>query len=145
MQIRLARSADAAAVNELLHQLGYPQDGAAATADRIQAWADDPNSAVYVADADGDLLGLVAIHIGPSFQSTGFWGRIVALVVADGARGRGVGGRLVAEAESFAAGRGCRLMEVTSSDRRHEAHEFYRGRGYLDQAGRSTRFLRDLS
>jgi hypothetical protein len=29
MQIRLAHTTDAAAVNELLHQLGYAQDGAA--------------------------------------------------------------------------------------------------------------------
>jgi hypothetical protein len=36
-------------------------------------------------------------------------------------------------------------MEVTSSDRRrHEAHEFYLHRDYVDQTGRSSRFLRDL-
>jgi hypothetical protein len=35
-------------------------------------------------------------------------------------------------------------MEVTSSDRRVDAHKFYQGRGYVDQAGKSSRFLRDL-
>jgi hypothetical protein len=35
-------------------------------------------------------------------------------------------------------------MEVTSADHRQAAHEFYRRRGYLDQTGRSSRFLRDL-
>lgn len=144
MQIRLAQTTDAAAVNELLHQLGHPQDGTAATATRIQAWRYDPASAAYVADADGDLLGLVAVHVCPFFERTGAWGRIVALVVADRARGQGVGGQLVAEAESFAARRGCVRMEVTSADRRDDAHEFYRRRGYLDQTGGSSRFLRDL-
>ncbi|WP_158887507.1 GNAT family N-acetyltransferase [Amycolatopsis anabasis] len=144
MQIRLAHPADAAAVNELLHQLGYPQAGAATTATRIRAWRHDPFSAAQVADADGDLLGLVAVHICPFFERAGAWGRIVALVVADQARGRGVGGRLVAAAESFAARHGCVRMEVTSADRREDAHEFYRRRGYLDQTGGSSRFLRDL-
>jgi hypothetical protein len=104
MQIRPAHTTDAAAATELLHQLGYPQDGPATTATRIQTWSDDPSSAVYV----------------------------------------GVGGRLVAAAESFAISRGCVRMEVTSADRRHDAHEFYRRCDYLDQAGRSSRFLRDL-
>jgi GNAT superfamily N-acetyltransferase len=144
MRIRLARTADAAAVNELLHQLGYSQDGTAATAARIQAWGDDPASAVYVADADGDLLGLVAVHISPFFERAGAWGRVVALVVSEQVRGQGVGGQLVAAAELFATSRGCVRMEVTSADRRQDAHEFYRRSGYVDQTGRSSRFLRDL-
>lgn len=145
MRIRPAHTTDAATVDDLLHQLGYPQDGTATTASRIQAWADDPSSAAYVADADGDLLGIVAVHICPFFERTGSWGRIVALVVSDRARGRGVGGRLVAAAESFARSRGCMRMEVTSADRRQDAHAFYRRRGYLDQTGRSSRFLRELN
>jgi GNAT superfamily N-acetyltransferase len=144
MAIRPVRTGDAAIVAELLRRLGYPQDGAAATADRIRAWDADPASAVYVADAGGDVLGLVAVHVCPFFERPGAWGRIVALVVADHARGRGIGGLLVAAAESFAAGRGCVRMEVTSHARRREAHGFYRRRGYVDQEGRSSRFLRDL-
>ncbi|MFL6122171.1 GNAT family N-acetyltransferase [Actinophytocola sp.] len=144
MRIRLARPADAGVVNELLRQLGYPQGDIPATAARIQAWRHDPASAAYVAEVDGDLVGLVAVHICPFFERTGAWGRIVALVISDGARRQGVGGRLVAEAESFAIRRGCVRMEVTSSYRRDDAHEFYRRSGYTDQTGRSSRFLRDL-
>ncbi|OLF17143.1 GNAT family N-acetyltransferase [Actinophytocola xanthii] len=144
MQIRLARTTDAAAVNELLDQLGYPPDDAATTASRIQAWRHDPSSAAYVAEVDGDILGLVAVHICPFFERAGAWARIVALVVADRARGRGVGGQLVTAAESFANRWGCLRMEVTSADRRGTAHEFYRRRGYIDQTGAASRFLRDL-
>lgn len=144
MQIRPVRSADAEAVNELLDQLGYPQDGRARTAARIQTWVDDPASAAYVADAQGDLHGVIAVHICPFFERDGAWGRITALVVSDRARGRGVGSRLVAAAESFAASQGCVRMEVTSADRRADAHTFYQRRGYAGQAGKSSRFLRDL-
>lgn len=144
MRIRPAHRADAAAVNELLDQLGYPQDGRTATANRIQTWARDPSRAAFVAADGDDLLGVVAVHVCPFFEHDGSWGRIVALVVSDRARGRGVGSQLVAVAESFAATRGCLRMEVTSSDRRHDAHEFYRSRGYMDQAGKASRFLRDL-
>ncbi|MEU5153999.1 GNAT family N-acetyltransferase [Glycomyces sp. NPDC021274] len=144
MRIRPLHSDDAAAAAELLRQLGYPQDGSAATAARIQAWNADPSSAALTADLDGELLGLIAVHVCPSFERDGSWARIAALVVADTARGRGVGGRLVDAAESFAAERGCRAMEVTSSDHREAAHAFYQHRGYTIQTGRSSRFLRSL-
>ena len=144
MEIRSARSADADAVNALLEQLGYPQSGRTATAARIRAWVDDPAGAAYVADDSGDLLGVIAVHVCPFFEREGAWARITALVVADRARERGVGTRLVAAAEAFAAERGCVRMEVTSADRRHAAHSFYRGRGYVDQRGTSTRFLREM-
>lgn len=143
-RLRPVRSADAAAVNELLHQLGYPQDDTAATAIRIQTWDDDPASAAYVAEADGELLGLVAVHVCPYFERVGSWGRVVALVVSEQARGQGIGAQLMTVAESFAESQGCVRMEVSSSDYREAAHEFYRRRGYVNQTGRSSRFQRDL-
>jgi GNAT superfamily N-acetyltransferase len=145
MQLRPAHSGDAEAVTDLLDQLGYPQDGASTTADRILTWAEDPASAAYVAEIDGEVLGVVAVHLCPFFERTGSWGRIVALVVSDQARGRGVGGRLVGAAESFAADHGCVRMEVTSSNHREDAHAFYQGRGYVDQTPRSSRFFRELA
>lgn len=144
MRIRLAHPSDAVAVEELLRQLGYAQPDSATTATIIQTWQDDPSGAAYVADADGNLLGVVAVHICPFFVHAGSSGRIMALVVSEQARGQGIGGQLVAAAESFATSQGCVRMEVTSGDHRPHAHEFYRGRGYLAQTGRSSRFLRDL-
>jgi GNAT superfamily N-acetyltransferase len=114
--IRPARGTDADAVNELLDQLGYPQEGRTATAARIQTWLDDPASAAYVADTRGELLGVIAVHICPFFERDGSWARIVALVVSDRARGQGIGSRLVATAESFATTNGCLRMEYWHSE-----------------------------
>jgi len=144
MRIRPLHPDDAEAVGELLRQLGYPQDGAAPTAARIQVWSDDPSSTALAADHDGEVLGLIAVHVCPSFERDGSWARIAALVVSDKARGQGVGGRLMEAAEGFASTHGCRSMEVTSSDHREAAHAFYQSRGYIIQTGRSSRFLRHL-
>jgi GNAT superfamily N-acetyltransferase len=143
-EVRPAQRADASAVNDLLVQLGYQQDGSAATADRIQAWAEEPANAVWVATGDSDLLGIIALQVCPFFERAGSWARITALVVSERARCRGAGSALVAAAEAFAVTHGCLRMEVTTADHRHDARAFYRHCGYLDQAGTSSRFLRDL-
>jgi GNAT superfamily N-acetyltransferase len=143
MQIRPARSTDA--IDTLLEELGYPQDDPAATAARVQAWADDPAGAAYVAEADNRLLGVIAVHIIPFFEREGTWARIVALVVSDQARRQGIGTRLLKAAESFATTHNCLRLEVTSSNHRHPAHTFYQSHGYTNQSDTSSRFLRQLS
>jgi GNAT superfamily N-acetyltransferase len=145
MEIRPAHLADAGAINELLAVLGYPQGEPEDTATRIKAWSDDPSGVVYVAEESGVVAGVIAVQICPFFERAGSWGRITALVVSEQARRRGVASQLMAAGESFAQDRGCVRMEVTSRQERSDAHEFYRRYGYDDQAGKSSRFLRDLS
>jgi GNAT superfamily N-acetyltransferase len=144
MQIRPVRPTDAEPVNELLAQLGYPQDDPAVTAARLQSWTDHPTAAAFGAVADNELLGVIAVHIYPFFQLEGTSARIIALVVSDRARGQGIGSRLVAAAETFATDHGCLRMEVTSADHRRSAHTFYENRGYTNQSGTSSRFIRAL-
>ncbi|WP_112248906.1 GNAT family N-acetyltransferase [Kribbella monticola] len=145
MEIRPVQLADAAAVNELLAVLGYPQGEPGDTARRIKAWSDDPSGAVYIADEAGVVAGVIAVQICPFFEREGCWARITALVVSERTRRRGVASQLMAAGESFAREQGCVRMEVTSRQERTDAHEFYRRYGYQDQAGKSSRFLRDLS
>ncbi|TDO69198.1 N-acetylglutamate synthase-like GNAT family acetyltransferase [Kribbella sp. VKM Ac-2571] len=142
MDIRLARLSDAVAVNELLAELGYPQSDPAATAARIQTWTDDPAGAVYVADTDHGVLGVIAVHTCPFFEREGTWARIVALVVSAQARRQGIGSRLIAAAESFATHHGCLRIEVTSSPHRTQAHTFYQSHNYTVTP---TRFLQNLT
>ena len=144
VRIRPANSGDASDVTQLLIALGYAQTAEVAVAARIGAWAEDPLRAVYVALDGEDAVGVIAVQVCDFFERAGAWGRIVALVVADRARGQGVGSQLVTAAESFAATRGCLRLEVTSAIHRRGAHKFYRRRGYVDQATTSSRFLRDL-
>ncbi|GAA1676756.1 GNAT family N-acetyltransferase [Kribbella yunnanensis] len=143
--IRIAEPSDAVAVNELLVQLGYPQSEVSATADRIRDWQSDPTSTAYVADDRGQVVGVVAVHVGPYFERTGSWARVVALVVSEQVRGQGIGGQLMAAAEQFATDHGCLRVELSSSDRRTEAHAFYEGRGYVNQSGRSSWFRREAA
>jgi GNAT superfamily N-acetyltransferase len=66
---------------------------------------------------------------------------IMALVVAEQARGLGVGRRLVSSAESLARERGASRLMVTTHLRRADAHAFYERLGF-DFTGR--RYLKAL-
>jgi ribosomal protein S18 acetylase RimI-like enzyme len=63
------------------------------------------------------------------------------LVVAEAARGAGIGAALVAEAETRLAARGCGLVEVTSNIKRLRAHGFYEKLGYERTSYRFAKLL----
>lgn len=125
----------------LLGQLGYPTTEESAR-ERLDLWAGDPAGWLIGADHDGELVGVAALHVLPLLQSTGKMGRLVALVVDESHRSRGVGQLLVAAAEDQARAAGCIKMEVTSRRHRTRTHEFYRLLGYEDISPSSARFIK---
>lgn len=142
--MRTPVSADAERVAVLLHQLGHPENDVAAVQARLGEWAADPTAAVLVAERDGCVVGVVGVATLPYLERDGRWGRVVAIVTDAEHRGQGIGQALMRAAEQVARAFGCVRMEVTSANRRVDAHAFYRGLGYSDWADRSGRFLKDL-
>ncbi|HEY9227767.1 MAG TPA: GNAT family N-acetyltransferase, partial [Gemmatimonadaceae bacterium] len=56
-------------------------------------------------------------------------------------RGQGVGRALVAAAEQSLVSAGCGLIEITSNDRRVDAHAFYEHLGYARTSIRLAKSL----
>ncbi len=140
MECRPASAEDAQRVAELLEQLGYPASLEAA-ARRLQALAASRHDDVWVAERDGKVIGLVAIHVSGSLEHDGDVAKVSALVVDTAARRQGVGEQLMALAEREARLRGCVLLFLTTAERRQDAHAFYRGLGF-EETGR--RFAKEL-
>jgi N-acetylglutamate synthase-like GNAT family acetyltransferase len=131
MELREARPDDQARVAELLDQLGYPTSPAAAGR-RLQLLAASPHDAVWVAVREGTVVGLVAIHVSGALEYDGAVAKV---------RREGVGKQLMVLAEREARRRGCELLFLTTSERRADAHAFYRSIGF-EETGR--RFAKTL-
>jgi GNAT superfamily N-acetyltransferase len=97
--MRTALADDAPQLAALMGELGYP-----ATREFIQEklaqLSSTPGTRIFVADCDGKVIGLLSLSILPLLHVDGGLGR-TALVVASQFKGRGIGKRLVAEAEAF--------------------------------------------
>src|SRR5205085_4459579 len=139
LKIRDARPGDAPRLVELMKLLGHDVD-AKGVRKRITALAKDKLPQL-VATLDKKIVGLAGIHRMVAIHREQPVRRITILVVADEARGRGIGRILTEAAEQLLKKLGCGMVEVTSNDRLAAAHAFYRHMGYERT---SIRFMKKL-
>jgi GNAT superfamily N-acetyltransferase len=144
VQLRPIRRQDVPGLVVLLGQLGYPTTEPAVH-ERLDHWLDDPSACLIAAEDDGELIGVAALGVLPMLEVTGKLGRLLALVVDEGHRGRGVGRSLILDVEARARAAGCVKMEITSSRYRRRTHELYQYLGYEDACGSSARFVKNLA
>ena len=128
MTFRAATAADASAIAALFTDEGYPA-GPSDIRTRLTRF-DESTSRVVIAEHDGAILGFIAMHALPRFEHDDWILRVVALVVDAGARERGVGRALMAEAERIGREVGATFVEVTAGHHRPEARHLYESVGY---------------
>ncbi|MBA3877424.1 MAG: N-acetyltransferase [Anaerolinea sp.] len=126
--LRPAETGDAVRIAALFTEEGYPV-GPSAIVARLARFA-GPDSAVVVADRNGEVIGFIALHVLPRFEHDDAVVRILALVVDAGARERGVGRLLMAEAERVGRERAAAFVEVTAGHHRPDARRLYESLGY---------------
>ena len=98
----------------------------AAYAEAFQEIDSDPRNTVFLAVGDGRILGCYQLTIIPNLTFEG--GRralIEGVRVAEGARGQGIGEKMMAHAISVARDENCRIVQLTSNKQRSDALRFY--------------------
>lgn len=126
--IRAAWDRDAETIAALFTDEGYPA-GPSDIIERLRRFGSD-HSRVLVAEHEGELLGFVALHAMPRFEHDDRILRVLALVVDAGARERGVGRALMAEAERIGTELDAAFIEITAGHHRPEARRLYESLGY---------------
>src|SRR5438128_278313 len=122
--IRPAEKSDAAALADLMGELGYPTR----TSDmemRLETIFREPHYRTFVALIDGSACGMIGTCCIHSHEHNNVGGRILALVVSEKQRGRGIGRALVEAAENDFIGRNIRRIAVNTNLIRDKAHVFY--------------------
>ena len=137
MSVRRAGPGDVPAIALLLGELGYPVESAdlARRIERLPA-----TTSVFVADT-GEVVGLAALDVRQGLQHDAPSARLVAFVVREDSRGRGIARELAQAVESAARDAGCAHLHVTAANRRTDAHAAYAALGFSDTG---VRFGKDL-
>ena len=139
IEIREARPDDADQLVSLIGLLAHQVTAMGLRGRLEQLAADDIPQLVAVEDAV--VIGLCGLHRMTAIHRNQPVGRITILVVAEDARGKGVGQQLVDAAEQRLKAAGCGLIELTSNDWLVDAHRFYDKIGYKQT---SKRFAKPL-
>lgn len=140
--IRDAQHDDAAAIAQLLGELGYPNTPEFAMT-KIQRMTGRRQDRILVAEKHSRVVGVLSLHIMPLLHKRGDLCRVSSLVVTGKSRGQHIGCRLMEMAEIYARANNCAFIEITSGDHRVEAHGFYTKIGYKISAKRFVKSLHD--
>lgn len=141
ISIRKAKLTDAAALAQLMCELGY-ETTKSEMETRLRGIAADDRYRTFVATHDGEVCGMIGTLASLSYEHNDQGGRLLALVISRTKRRHGIGRALVLVAEKDFAKRGIRRVALTTRLTRDDAHKFYESLGY-ERNG--WRFVKDLS
>jgi GNAT superfamily N-acetyltransferase len=130
LTIRAARPSDAASIAALAKQLGYHAEPSA-VAGRLSRVLARTDQQFLVADNGSGPVGWIHMLMAEFVEADAFV-LIGGLVVDRDCRKQGIGRRLLARAEEWAAQHGCAVVRLSSSVNRTEAHAFYQRAGYTN-------------
>ena len=138
--IRAAESKDIPSLKKLLQQLGYQTD-LENLQQHINVAHNDLN--MLVAELEKEVCGVIVINFITPVHENGLWALISALVIDESLRGAGIGQKLLVASEQIARNKKCSQIELSSSERRTRAHNFYEGNGYKEVRKRFVKLLSD--
>ena len=140
LTIRAPEAGDMAALADLMTQLGY-ETRTSEMEMRMEAISANKNYATFVAVCDGRVCGMIGTSTRYTYEHNSPSAAIMALIVSEKVRGRGVGEALIAAAENDLAQRNIGRVAVYTHFRRTRAHEFYEKLGYTKNGFRLVKEL----
>src|SRR6266446_4391723 len=141
LTIRDARLNDAAELAALTCELGYKTTGVEMVT-RLDTVLKDARYKTLVAEIGGKLCGMIGTVWHSSYLHNDLSGQIIALVVSNKMRRRGIARELVAAAEKDFLRRKITRVTLTTRFEREEAHRFYDKLGYARTGFRFGKNLR---
>jgi GNAT superfamily N-acetyltransferase len=129
LTVRVAEVNDAAALAQLMCELGYETTESEMQM-RLERIANDDRYHTFVAVHDGEVCGMIGTLTSLSYEHNDLGGRILALVTLRTMRRHGIGRALIETAEKDFAQRGIQRIALNTRLAREDAHKFYQSLGY---------------
>jgi len=85
-----------------------------------------------VEEIDGKIVGLGVLSIIYPLHHCAKIGEVMELVVDENSRGKGTGKRLLDMLTTIAKEQGCKGIELSSNQKRKDAHRFYEREGFVN-------------
>ena len=116
-------------VGLIRNELGY-DDISSDVYDRVIRIYNAENYVTFIAEEAGAIIGFVGIMRGLAFELDGEYVRVIALAVSRAYQSLGIGSKLEARVEQYAAETGANSIVISSGLNRNRAHVFYCNKGY---------------
>ncbi|MRT14145.1 aminoalkylphosphonate N-acetyltransferase [Enterobacteriaceae bacterium RIT711] len=145
VELRPATLADSDNVYALICELKQAQFDRQAFNVGFAANLAERNLHYHLALLDGEVVGMIGLHMQFHLHHVNWVGEIQELVVMPQARGFGVGSKLLSWAEEYSRLAGAELTELSTSTKRYDAHRFYEREGYQQTHFRFTKPMESLS
>ncbi|MBI3654293.1 MAG: GNAT family N-acetyltransferase [Acidobacteria bacterium] len=144
--IRRATAKDVEKAFELIQALGYTHLDGEAFKRVFKELLQHQDALILLAEhSDGRALGLMTLSQRPQLRLLGNLVCIDELVVADAARGLGIGGALLQEAKAFATTIGAQRLELnTRRSRESYRRAFYVKNGFSEADSAIMRLEKDF-
>jgi N-acetylglutamate synthase-like GNAT family acetyltransferase len=145
--VRPATDSDVQAAFKLMAELGYPDLSLSRFAETYHSVLRHPAMTLIVAeDDDGEVIGVASISRRPQLRLIADLITIDELVVADSARGRGVGHALLEHIKTMVRKAGARRLELeTNRARESYRRAFYIKNGFVEADSAVMRIDYELS
>ena len=132
----------------LLAQLGRPDVRGSVDEDlgrqTFESYLERPHTMAFVAEMDGRVVGFVNLEFRMRLNFTTPQAWIPDLIVAEHARGEGIGSALLAKCEGEARELGCWSLALESATWRERAHSFYEREGLRYTGKAFSKTLTDI-
>ena len=143
LALREATSVDAPAIVLLIRTLARVMDVVSPVGEAyVREYIASPGSGILVADDGGQVIGLLSYSLRPSLVHAGRSCVIEELVIDQTSQQQGLGARLVEDLLRRAAEWGCVEVSVTTLAGQRAAIDFYKARGFSDDAVLLEKHLR---
>lgn len=142
MKIREFQKKDVPQLVHLMKQLGYPTS-LEKLESRFSNIQSQPNYYTLVAELNSKVVGMVGLCHNLFYEYDSSYVRIGAFIVDAEHRRKGIGEKLMHEAEKWAMGQEATHITLNSGNReeRRAAHKFYLNMGYKDQSTGFSKLL----